>query len=121
MTGVLFTISVTGWGLALAILIVFVLGGYQAYLMMNLVNRGSGKTLVEGIHLIQGLEYKLRNGNKLKIVNVTAKGYHYTGQNYHGKEVKYQINGGEVLASMKSDLLTFLRQNVVTDEIVSED
>ena len=73
MTGVLFTISVTGWGLALAALIVFALGAWQAYLMGAFGNVGSGRKL-EGIHLIQGIEYKLRNGSKLKILNVTAKG-----------------------------------------------
>lgn len=121
MTEVLFTISVTGWGLALAVLIVFALGAWQAYLMMNLGSNGGRGNNLEGIHLIEDLEYKLRNGSKLKIVAVTAKGYHYTGQEFNGKQVKYKIDNGKIQGAMKSDLLAFLRQNVVLDENLSED
>jgi hypothetical protein len=120
MTGVLFTISVTGWHIMIATLAVCGLAGVQAY-MMGLFDGRSVSRKVNDIHLIQGLKYKLRSGDKLALVNVTANRYHYSGSAHNGREVKYTINGGDIQSCMKVDMLAFLKQNVVEDEIVSED
>tara|TARA_R110002110_G_scaffold114061_9_gene282816 strand:+ start:606 stop:953 length:348 start_codon:yes stop_codon:yes gene_type:complete len=115
MSTVLFTVSVTGWLLVVGIVLLGLIGAWQAHLM-GIFNRNTYRHA--GVHLLPGLKYTLKSGSVLRIEDVCPEGREYAL--HRGTHVRYVMNG-DVSYITRQALHDFLKENMVTDEDLSED